>query len=284
MRFGFIARLAPDGAQGGSGGSGGTGDGGQSQTPKILTAEEIANIANSAYTAHEARTAKKREEQLQKMIADAVKAAMPAPADGGAQGSGTGGTGAQGATGNAGGVSPEVAALQARIDGMEKAAQKRDAELKTEREARTAAENTARDDRTFGEMRAMLAPHVRPDMVDDVALLHFHAHKRVTYGEDGKPLFRVRRAPATGMAEEDVQMPLKDGVDYWLKSKDAQRYLPAPKGSGGDGPSGNAGGNSRGGRPPPARKYDSPAQTDDERARRAMERERELRESGFNPE
>jgi hypothetical protein len=278
MRFGFIARLAPDGAQGG--GSGGTGDGGQSQAPKILTAEEIANIANSAYTAHEARTAKKREEQLQKMIADAVKAAMPAPADGGAQGSGTGGTGAQGATGNAGGVSPEVAALQARIDTMEKAATKRDGELKAEKEARAASENKARDERTFGEFRALLAPHVRPDMVDDLAQLHFYAHKRVTYGEDGKPLFRARRSPAAGMPEEDVQMPLEAGVEHWLKSKDAQRYLPAPKR---DGDGNGNGGNPRNGRPPLV-KYDKPAQSDDERARRSMERERELRERGFNPE
>lgn len=234
------------------------------ETPKPLTAEDVATIVNSAITAHDKRNEKRRADETAKLIADAVaKAATSAPP---APSPAPGADPSKAET-------PEMAALRAQIEEMKKDQQKHAEVVKTEREARKAAEDKARDDRSFNDMRTMLGKHVRPDMLDAVAKLHFYADKRVQYDDDGNPLFKVRRSPGGGLPEEDVLMPLADGVSHWVKSKDSAPWMPAPNGEGKN-PSGQF--PVRGPGRPPVRTYDKPAQTDDEKVRRAMEREQAL--------
>jgi hypothetical protein len=155
---------------------------------------------------------------------------------------------------------PEVAALKQKLIEFEKL-------NKEERTKREAAEERARLDSGKSALKNALLSQVRPEMVDVVTDLLFDARKRVTFDENGRPLFSVRQAPMPGMSEEDTPMPLADGLSHWLKSDEAKHFLPAPTPNGAQSP--------QAGRPKPfqAPKYDSPARSDEEKARRALERE-----------
>ncbi len=162
-------------------------------------------------------------------------------------------------------VDPALAALQAKVEELLGVNVK-------ERAAREAAETKQREDRAYNDLKDFLKSKVRPDMVDIAADYLFHAKRRIEF-EDGTPLMKVRRSPGPGMSEEDVLMPLTDGVASWLGSKEATVFLPAPQ------PGGNS---NRGSKMPPSTnqlfgqngvpKYDTPAKTDEEKIRRAMER------------
>lgn len=187
---------------------------------------------------------------LTKLIADAVKA--QAPVDDGKKGDKTP---AQ--------PSPEMLALQRKVDELTR-------KNETETKAREAAEKKQRDDSAFAALRAHLAPKVRPEMLDTLAKVLFHADERITFDEaTGAPLFKIRRAPMAGMAEADELLPLESGVAEYLKGKDAEPFLPPPTPKPGEK------------RPTaPARPgqgsvptYDKPATSDAEKVRRAGERE-----------
>lgn len=161
---------------------------------------------------------------------------------------------------------PELAAMQARIDDTLKA-------LEAEKKRVVDLESKRRDDSAKSALRAALKD-VRPELLDVATEYLFNSQKRVTFDEDGRPLFKVRRSPASGLPEEDVEMPLEEGAAHWLKSKDAAGFLPAPTPTraGGRGPSDSPSYSKRGpgGRPV----WDSPAKTDAEKVQRAMEMER----------
>lgn len=169
-------------------------------------------------------------------------------------------------------LSPELAAYQAKLEDALK-------QIKASDDARKAAEDKARDASAYTQLKEHLKA-VRPDMIDIAAERLFHVQKRITYGEDGTPLFKVKRAPIPGMAEEDVELPLEAGIEQWLKSKDASPFVAAPAsggpgGRGGKSPLGVPSGRHPNGLP----KYDSPATTDDERIARAAETEAAMRKA-----
>ncbi len=151
---------------------------------------------------------------------------------------------------------PKVTAMEQRIAQM-------DAELKESKAAREKAESKQREDRSFGDLREVLKSKVRPDMVDFVAENLFYAKRRVEFDSDGNALFKSKRSDG-----EEVLLPLADGVSAWLGSKEAASFLPAP----------DPQNNQRGTRMPTTKqvggmpKYDTPATTDEEKVKRAMER------------
>jgi hypothetical protein len=166
---------------------------------------------------------------------------------------------------------PKVSALEATVQQLK-------TQLQTEAEDRKKAEESARNEKTYTTLLSELTPHVRPEALELAARDLFVGQKRVTFDEQGNALFTVRRATYTGGPEEDVAMPLKEGVSHWAKSNEGKFFAPAPT-SGGDkkGPPGpgarrvEAGGD---GLP----RYDTPATTDAEKLRRAQERETILKE------
>ncbi len=159
---------------------------------------------------------------------------------------------------------PKLAVLQAAIEEMTKRYNDAD-------NARKAAEEKARNDSAYNTLRSNLTG-VREGMQDIAAKVLFGVEKRVTFDENGQPLFKVQRTNALGSVEEQ-EMPLTDGVAYWLKTKEAAPYLPSP---------GTSPGSGVGGRPPtsiPSARsangmpvYDSPATSEGEKIARANER------------
>jgi len=116
---------------------------------------------------------------------------------------------------------PETLALKNQLEELKQANAR-------EREAREKAETKQRDDAAYSQLRTLVSKTVRPELVDVVAKNLFYADKVVTYDENGKPLFKARRAQYPDGPEEDVALTLEDGVQQFLKSKEAQVFLPAP--------------------------------------------------------
>ncbi len=120
---------------------------------------------------------------------------------------------------------PEYLALQKQFDDMRNS-------LAASEKARVDAENKSREDRAYSEVRAGLEGKVRPELLDIVAKNLFYVDKRVVFDESGTPLFRGQRAPYIGGEPEDVQLPLRSGLDEFMKSEAAKPFLPAPVSSG----------------------------------------------------
>lgn len=219
----------------------------ESEVPKPLTAEEIANIVNAAITARE----KRATESTKKLIEESLKSLAPPKAP---------------EVEKDASKNPEILALQQRLESMTKAVE--ESETK-----RATAERKQREDSAYNTLRKTLEGKVRPDMLEVAAQYLFAAQKRVEFAEDGTPLFRVRRAPSPGMAEEDMQLPLSDGVESYLKSKEASVFLPAPATAGA--PPAAA----RRSTPIASQQNSRPPTTDVEKVRDAMMREQAFKES-----
>lgn len=167
-------------------------------------------------------------------------------------------------------VDPALTAMRAQVEELQKS-------YAAERTAREKAESKQREDRAFGDLKDSLKSKVRPEMLDFVAKNLFYADKRVEFDTDGNPLFKVRKAPSAGLPEEDMLMPLSDGISNWAQSKEAAIFIPAPTTQQPQ--------QQQRGRMPTTTpqqmtnglpKYDKPANSDEEKVRRAMEREQIL--------
>jgi hypothetical protein len=221
---------------------------------------EIGQIVNAAVTSQLGRALPKALEGLKlgETIAELVKKAMPEPAPP---------PDPNKTPDNK--PDPKVVALEENLKSISE-------KLKAADERAAAAERKSKEDGARLSLRGALEKHVRPEALDMVSKLLFDAEKRVTFDENGNPLFGIRRAPYAGAAEEDAVVPLADGVAHWLKSDDAKIFVPPPQpgNQGSRGPSQSRGQQrGTGGLP----QYDGPATTDEEKLRRASEREAAFR-------
>jgi hypothetical protein len=231
-----------------------------------LIAKTTAPIINSAVTSHLKRQPNIAEEIKKALTKEAIAPIFEellenAPDDEDA-GSGKGGSPPNR-------PDPAVEALKAKVAELTTTLTKQAEETKSAQEA-------ARNEKALGALKTALGSHVRPEALDIAASHLFVAQKRITFDEQGNPLFTVRRAQYPGAAEEDVSMPLADGVHHWIKSSEGKFFAPAPGAAAG-----------APGAPAPRRiatggdgmpRYDQPATTDAEKSRRASEREAAIRQ------
>lgn len=133
---------------------------------------------------------------------------------------------------------------------LQQQVQKLATDLENERKARAAAEEATRAteakrllDSATTAFRNGLQPNLRPELLD-VAVGHFGSALKVS--ADGAPLLSVRKAPFKGAPEEDVDVPLAEGLQLLLTSEPMKPFLPPPGGDGssrrGGAPSGTGGG------------------------------------------
>jgi hypothetical protein len=252
-------RILFDAAETGATGSG-TAAGNQSQEPQAPFSEAqvaaLGQVINAAITSHSKRQKPLAEELktidwkgflspvVQELTKPAGEQQQQAPTK----------------------PAPEIAAMQAKIQELTTALQQQAEVAKQQTEA-------ARNAKAMADLKTALAPHVRPEALEIAASHLFVAQKRVTFDENGNPLLTVRRAPFQGAAEEDVPMPLADGIQHWARSSEGKFFSPPPSAAGatqnGQGPrrAGNANVGADG-----LPQYSSPATTDAEKMRRAEER------------
>jgi hypothetical protein len=202
--------------------------------PPALTQEAIAAMITGAV--------KRQTKALEAKIAELAAKAAEKPEDEAPKGK----------------ADPAKSALEKQVEELAK--RLADADKRAQ-----AAEEKQRAEGARAALRSALSEHVRPELLDTATKLLYDADRRVTFDEDGTPLFVVKHA-SMGGAPEDTPFPLADGVKHWLKTPEAKFFQPAP---GGEAPkSGGPAPKYRGNGMP---KYDTPAKTDAEKARRAME-------------
>lgn len=223
----------------------------QSKSPE----EQLGNMVNAAVSAHIKRFT---EKQLPALLAEALKpineklAAPPPPPEGD-----------DAKAKKSSKQDPEVLAMAKQIEDMKRA-------LEEKEQRAAAAEKKARDERAYTELRASLEGKVRPELLDVVAENLFYVKKSVDFDDAGNPLFKSSRSPYAGAEPEEVRLPLRVGVEDFLKSDGAKAFLPAPSAGAGAAPLPK-----RGSTPPSGgTDFTKPATSDAEKARRAAERER----------
>lgn len=92
-----------------------------------------------------------------------------------------------------------------------------EAMLKKEQAARAAERQQTRNDRAYGDLKAVLAGKVRPEAVEMVAKL-IKADGRLVVTDSGEASLRVG----------DMEHDLSTGIAEFLKTGEAQMFLPAP--------------------------------------------------------
>lgn len=223
------------------------------EAPQYVTSDQIAQIVNSAVTSQLGRALKTQlggaiEAALQP-IKEKLATAPPKEQESEASNAKT---------------SPEIAALQKKVKELTEGFALKEQEVIAER-------TQARQDKAFSALVQSLSGQVRPGTENTVATL-LQARKQFIVGENGEPLLRVRTALFKGQAEEDHELPLKDGLAHYLKTKDAELFLPPP--TGGAGGQQRASGANPGARQIPT--YATPATSNEEKARRTVEMLRAL--------
>lgn len=93
-------------------------------------------------------------------------------------------------------------------------------QLKKERDTAAKERRLAREEKAFVELRSELtgSGKVRPEAVDTLAKLLFHADKKVRVSDDGQVAFH----------HADMEYGLREGVAEYLRSKDAAMFVTAP--------------------------------------------------------
>lgn len=241
------------GAEGGSGGGGA--EGGKAADEAPLTRAEVGALISGALKGEgkrqiaaavkDALDGLKLGETIASEVAKLKPAEPPEPKPG------------------EGKPDPKIAALETKL------AEVTD-KLKAEAEARQKAVEESRAKDARAALRSALTPLVRPEALDIAVRDLFDAQKRVTLDESGNPLIRVRRKDYAG-ADEDVDMPIADGVGHWINTQEGKFFAPAPGVQSGAGP--------KGGNAPRrvslvdgAPRYEKPADSDTERDRRIQDR------------
>ncbi|WP_437489442.1 hypothetical protein WME75_10705 [Sorangium sp. So ce1014] len=92
------------------------------------------------------------------------------------------------------------------------------AQLRKSEDSRARERQAAREEKAYGELRSELTGKVRPEAVDVVAKLLFHAEKRVTVDNHGHVSFK----------HGDTDYDLRQGVAEYLQSTESALFRPAP--------------------------------------------------------
>lgn len=227
-----------------------------SQEPELdekisISSSELSQIVNSAVTAQLKRAFAKELAPAIQSVVGPLKQQLDEIAK----------PKAEEAQQSQGRKSPEMLALESKLEQMSQALQKAEEEKAIERK-------TAREDRAFSELVTSLTGKVRPGSEQMVAKLLRADGKLVVDDENGATL-SVRFSPHKGIPEQDHALPIADGVEQFLKTKDASIFLPSPSG-GGAGSEGRVTQASRSQSGNSAPKFDKPPANSDEALARTL--------------
>lgn len=170
---------------------------------------DVASIVNAAVTSHLKRFTEKQLPSLFESALKPIHERLQAPAP------------VKDASDSK--KNPEYAALEQKLAEFERKANESAARA-------AAAEKKQREDRAYGELRNNLQGKVNPDFLDMVSAHLFQVQRAVDFEDDGSPVFAMSRKTPYG--DEDLRLPIKDGVEQWLKSEAAKPFIPAPGSSG----------------------------------------------------
>lgn len=267
QRYGSAILRAPEGDPAGGGGSGEGGEPVKPFTDEQLTA--IGQVVNAATTS-----------QLKRMLGPSIAEGLkgmnwgelltpeitklvppPSNGSGGGDDDPAGGKGGKGKSGNSE-LERRVQELASQLETEKKQRQAAD-------EARQKAEQDRRVDAAKIKLRNALQDKVAPGALEHAVDRLTIVQNRLKVDENGNVTFRVKRAPYKGAPDEETDVSLEEAIPAVLAEEDMKIFVAAPKG------------NSDGRSPAPRGSasfpnYATPAQTDEEKAKRAYEKEQAL--------
>lgn len=199
-------------------------DGGGGEAPPAFTDAQLAVIGqtvNSAITSHAKRQKPLADElkalDWKSLLSPVVTELLPRP-DEGSGGGDAGGGKAKGGKGDDA-MARQLQDLASKLEASEKA-RAEEARLRSE------AETQRHADRANSELRNLLQPKVRPELLDVLGRDLARAVK--VDPTTGAATLTVKRAPYKGAPEQDEDLPLAEAVPHWLTSENAKVFLPPP--------------------------------------------------------
>lgn len=198
-------------------------------------------------------------ETIKAQLAEFQKTFKPATGD-------DGGANARGSDAGGGDKpTPQQLALQSRLEAMEQ-------NFKNSQEALARANDQAWEKDVYQRTQSHFKDKVRPEFIEDITDRVIKIKGLVKKHTDGSPVFLSRKPLFTGGPEEERNLPLEDGLNEYLLSKDAARYLPPPSPARGRGQSATARTGAADVAQPP--QFSGEPKTSREKIQRAMARER----------
>lgn len=218
-------------------------DGNTAEQPEVLTRDSVAEMVNKAITAH----GKRQEASLAKLISEQLASfgeqLKPKPEP------------------------EEKVSLKAELEQLKRAYERTE-------QARKAAEESARKERTHSQLKAALEGAGARKEAVDVLVAAWGASGVLRYDEAGNPQLAIKRARTKGApAEELIHDDFAQGVADWSKSPEASVFLAPPSVPGmGQRPQQTA-------QHKQAGQYAAPPESEEEKARRTLEM---LESAGLN--
>ncbi len=261
LRQGSAILRAPEGDPAG-GGDPGTGD--NTDTPAFTEAQQKAmgQLVNQAITSHLKRELPKTfadglkgvnwKEILSPQLADLLPKTTPEDSEGGKPGK-----------------KPNETEQDRRIQQLATELENEKKSRVTAEQARQKAEQDRKIDNGKQKLRSALADKCAAGALDHAIDRLTVVQSRLSVDENGNALFRVRRPEYPGGSPVDVDLSLEDALPILLAEDDMKIYLAPPKGDSGGR---NPGPRSNGQIP----QYNTPANSDEEKVRRAYEKEQAL--------
>jgi hypothetical protein len=205
-------------------------------TPEYLTPDAAAEMVNKAITAH----GKRQEAGLAKMLAEQFaqfsETLKPKPAE-------------VEEKDRTKVIEAQLAALQRQYEQSEK--------------ARKTAEDSARKERTHGQLKAALEGAGARKEALDVLVAAWSANGTLRYDDAGNAQLAIKRARTKGgAAEELIHDDFAAGVADWVKSQEASIFVAPPV---------NAQAPAANGQNRPIARYTEAAGSEEEKARRTLE-------------
>lgn len=257
LRYGSAILRSPEGDPASGGG------GGDDEAPAFTDAQlkAIAQVVNSAVTSHG-----KRQPTLAEQLKGVNWGELLAP-EFAKLTSATSSDGADADDEDSAppAKKPKKSDSDKRIEAlMAEIAEEKKARLDAE-ERRLKAEQDRRVDAAKIKLRTALQGKLAPGALEHAIDRLTVVQNRLKVDENGNATFKVRRAPYKGLPEEDAELSMDEALPLILAEEDMKIYLPAPSGGGGKnpGPRGNGA----------IPTYSTPANTEEEKLRRAYERE-----------
>lgn len=94
-----------------------------------------------------------------------------------------------------------------------------------------AAERQRQVDKTLSDIRAALSGGADPKRkvkTSFLGVLSKDLLSQAKFADDGKVTITIKRSPHRGLPEEEVEVPLHEGLQHWLGTNDAAEWIEAP--------------------------------------------------------
>jgi len=114
-----------------------------------------------------------------------------------------------------------------KFEALEKKLKRLEDENKAARDSAAAERKRRVENDGYATLRSELTGKVKAEALD-MCIDLVRARGQLAFDDDGNPRMKVRAKIAKDLPEEDQELAIPEAVPHWLKSKEAQLFLPPP--------------------------------------------------------